>query len=267
MHRIYSRRSYIYNLFQNIERNSPVFAFCFTLDSWTILLFWQAQNLLQSMMKHYCADRRGKKWFIDSHPVHSNVLARRSVLSTCGVLKIFSILLTKNLLGPASHLAACSDASIQEQLWLAQFVFPPHTITVHLWTSSSEAYDNKNVPMEQKDKISSSSLSLFLTYLWRKLSKMYCLIRICNMQPDLLHHLFWLGFGVLFWIQVQGYWWGRMNGWVQSYPVKFLFSVFLCGVCLSMHSANTSTLAVSRHEQEFIQAKIEGSCLKTDPDL
>jgi hypothetical protein len=43
-------------------------------------------------------------------------LARSSVLSTCGVLKIFSILLTKTLLGPASHLAACSDASIQEQL-------------------------------------------------------------------------------------------------------------------------------------------------------
>lgn len=122
----------------------------------------------------------------------------------CGVLKIFSILLTKSLLGPASHLAACSDASVQEQMWLAQFVFPPHTITVHFWTSSSEAYDNKNVPMEQKDKNSSSSLSLFLTYLWRKLSRMQCLIRICNMQPGLLDHLFWLGFGVLFWIQVQG---------------------------------------------------------------
>ncbi len=49
--------------------------------------------------------------------------------------------------------------------------------------------------------------------------------------------------------------------------MKFLFSVFLCSVCLSMHSANTSTLAVSGHEQEFIQAKIEGFCLKTDPDL
>jgi hypothetical protein len=120
MHRIYSRRSYIYNLFQNIERNSPVFAFCFTLDSWTILVFWQAQNLLQSMMKHYCADSRGKKWFIDSHPVHSNVKPSKELcLSTCGVIKIFSILLTKSLLGPASHLAACSDASIQEQLWLA----------------------------------------------------------------------------------------------------------------------------------------------------
>jgi hypothetical protein len=79
MHRIYSRRSYILNLFQNMERNSPVFAFCFTLDSWTILLFWQAQNLLQSMVKHYCADKRGKKWFIDSHPVHSNVKPSKEI--------------------------------------------------------------------------------------------------------------------------------------------------------------------------------------------
>jgi hypothetical protein len=174
------------------------------------------------MIKHYCADRRGKKWFIDSHPVHSNVKPSKEICFE----HVWS---TQNFLYSSYQKPACSDASIQEQMWLAQFVFPPHTITVHLWTSSSEAYDNKNIPMEQKDKNSSSSLSLFLTYLWKKLSRMYCLIRICNMQPDLLHHLFWLGFEALFWIQVQGLLWIQVQGLlVRTY--ESMSSILPCEV-------------------------------------